>query len=205
MRVLPCADVGLLVELDGLDAVRALHAALEADPPPGVVDLVPAARTLLLRLDPRHADPAEVERAVRATRPRPPGSADDVGAEPVELPVVYDGPDLAEAARLAGVGERELVAAHTREVWTVAFGGFAPGFGYLAGAAWPFDLPRRAEPRPEVPEGAVGLAGPFSGVYPRSSPGGWQLVGRTDVRLFSLDRDPPALLRPGVRVRFVST
>ncbi|MQA11604.1 MAG: carboxyltransferase domain-containing protein [Pseudonocardiaceae bacterium] len=199
MRVLRCADSGVLIELDGLAAVQALHAALAADPPDGVTDLVPAARTLLLRLDPRRADIAEVERAVRATRPR---SGQHRVNELVQVPVVYDGADLAEVARLTGLTEREVVAAHTTGEWTVAFGGFAPGFGYLVGGDDRLQVPRRGESRTAVPPGSVGLAGRFSGIYPRNSPGGWQLIGRTDLPIWRLDRDPPALLRPGVRVAF---
>ncbi len=200
MRLLPCADAGLLVELDDLDQVLGLHAALQADPPPGVVDLVPAARTLLLRFDPDTADADEIERAVRRARPTRVAERE---AELVEIPVTYDGEDLAEVASMAGLTPRQVVAAHTGTEWTVAFGGFAPGFGYLTGATWPFDIPRRTESRTTVPAGAVALAGAFSGVYPRSSPGGWQLIGRTELIMWDTDRDPPALLRPGVRVRFV--
>ncbi|PRX44282.1 KipI family sensor histidine kinase inhibitor [Prauserella shujinwangii] len=199
MRVLPCADSGLLVELDDLDAVRGLHAALRAAPPPGVTDLVPAARTLLLRLDPEVADSVEIERVVRGTRPVP---GTEGSGELVRVPVVYDGADLAEVARLTGLTEHEVVAEHTRREWTVAFGGFAPGFGYLVGGSPRLEVPRRAESRTRVPAGAVGLAGTFSGIYPRSSPGGWQLIGRTGLEIWRPDRDPPALLRPGVRVRF---
>ncbi|MEU6643744.1 allophanate hydrolase subunit 1 [Saccharomonospora sp. NPDC046836] len=199
MRLLPCADSGLLVELDDLVAVRALHAALEADPPAGVIDLVPAARTLLLRLDPLRADVSEVERAVRAVRPV------DVArqqSELVRLPVIYDGADLAEVAELTGLTEREVVVEHIGAEWTVAFGGFAPGFGYLTGGSALLEVPRRAESRTRVPTGAVALAGNFTGVYPRESPGGWQLIGRTEAAMWQADRDPPALLRPGVRVVF---
>lgn len=197
-RVLPCADHGLLLELPGLDAVQALYAALRADPPPGVRDLVPAARTLLLHLAP-DADAAAVERAVRAV---PPGAGEGGDGELVRVPVVYDGADLTEVAELTGIGPREVVRLHTGAEWTVAFGGFAPGFGYLAGGPPELTVPRRTEPRTRVPAGSVGLAGEFSGIYPRSSPGGWQLIGRTDLPVWQIDRDPPALLRPGVRVRF---
>ncbi|MFC4004231.1 5-oxoprolinase subunit PxpB [Prauserella oleivorans] len=200
MRVLPCADSGLLVELAGLDEVRALHAALEAAPPAGVLDLVPAARTLLLVLDPALADPAEVERAVRTAEP---ADVSQGSGELLRVPVVYDGADLAEVAALTGLTEREVVTEHTGTEWTVAFGGFAPGFGYLTGGSPKLEVPRRAESRTRVPAGSVGLAGTFSGIYPRSSPGGWQLIGHTDLVLWQVDRDPPALLRPGVRVRFV--
>lgn len=199
-RVLPCGDAGLLVELSGLDDVLALHGALEDRPPAGVVDLVPAARTLLVRFDPLRTGPGEVERAVREAEPVP---VQRKSGELVEVPVVYDGPDLADVAEHTGLSEPEVIAEHTATEWTVAFGGFAPGFGYLTGGSGRLDVPRRAESRTRVPTGAVGLAGTFSGVYPRSSPGGWQLIGHTDLAMWDVDRDPPALLRPGVRVRFV--
>ena len=117
--------------------------------------------------------------------------------------MTYDGPDLAEVARLTGLDEDEVVAAHTGTPWRIAFGGFAPGFAYLTGGDERLRVPRRDEPRTTVPAGAVGLAGEFSGVYPRPSPGGWQLIGSTDAPLWDPDRDPPALLGPGGWVRFV--
>lgn len=199
MRVLHCADSGLLIEMDDLEGVLALYAALAAEDLPGVTDLVPAARTLLLRLDPRRADPAEIERTVRAV-PVEHGRLPDRGQ--VTVPVHYDGEDLADVARLTGLSERDVVHAHTAVEWTVAFGGFAPGFGYLTGGDGSLRVPRRSESRTRVPAGSVGLAGEFSGIYPRQSPGGWQLIGRTDLRIWQVDREPPALLRPGVRVRF---
>jgi KipI family sensor histidine kinase inhibitor len=200
IRVLQCADSGLLIELADLAGVHALCAALADDRPAGVTDVVPAARTVLLLLDPEGADPAAVERHVRglrpSTRPRAPGPL-------VEVRVDYGGPDLPDVARLTGLTEREVVAAHTGRVWEVAFGGFAPGFSYLVGGDPRLEVPRRGEARISVPAGAVGLAGSFSGIYPRASPGGWQLIGRTRVPLWQIDRDPPALLQPGMRVRFV--
>lgn len=199
MRMLRCADSGLLVELDDLGAVRALHAALTQSPPPGVIDLVPAARTLLLRVDPVTADMAEVEYAVRTA---PVGEIARHRSELLRIPVSYDGEDLRDVARLTGLTEREVVAEHTGVEWTVAFGGFAPGFGYLVGGSGRLEVPRRTESRTRVPAGSVALAGGFTGVYPRESPGGWQLIGVTDVELWRVDREPPALLRPGVRVRF---
>ncbi|MDI2027094.1 5-oxoprolinase subunit PxpB [Saccharopolyspora sp. TS4A08] len=199
MRFLPCADSGLLIELADLQQVHALYAALSEEPPEGVIDLVPAARTLLLQLDPRRADLRAIEEAVRAAEPRH-GLRGE--GEELEVPVVYDGADLAEVARLTGLTEREVVDRHTGADWKVAFGGFAPGFGYLTGGPEDLVVPRRTESRTAVPAGAVGLAGAFSGIYPRESPGGWQLIGRTDLQIWNIDRDPPALLRPGVRVRF---
>lgn len=205
MRLLRCADSGLLVELGGLDEVLALYGAVADTPPPGVVELVPAARTLLLRLQPGGADVAAVAGAVRAAweaGPQRAGGPHEAG-ERVEIPVVYDGPDMAEVGELTGLGPAGVVAAHTGTEWTVAFCGFAPGFGYLVGGDPRLHVPRRATSRTKVPAGAVGLAGEFSGVYPGESPGGWQLIGHTPLRTFDLEREPPALLRPGVRVRFV--
>ncbi|WP_153398376.1 5-oxoprolinase subunit B family protein [Ornithinicoccus halotolerans] len=199
MRVLPSGSHGLLLELADLGEVLAHHAALEQARPEGVLDVVPAARTILLALAP-DADPAEVAARVRDLRPRPPGAA---GREPVELPVRYDGEDLAEAARLLGIDPAELVRRHAGEEWTVAFCGFAPGFGYLTGARYAWSVPRRDTPRAAVPAGAVALAGEFTGVYPRRSPGGWQLIGTALTEVFDADRDPPALLVPGTPVRFV--
>jgi KipI family sensor histidine kinase inhibitor len=201
MRVLPSGSTALLVELADLDEVLALYAALEEDRPPGVVDLVPAARTVLVVTDPALTTLDAVEAAVRRTVPRP-GRRDS--AEQVEVPVVYDGEDLGDVAAHLGVDPGEVVRRHAGTEWTVAFSGFAPGFGYLTPADGAWDLPRRPSPRTRVPAGSVALAGGFTGVYPRESPGGWQLVGRTDVAVFDLSRDPAALLRPGVRVRFVA-
>ncbi|CND68966.1 Kinase A inhibitor [Mycobacterium tuberculosis] len=195
MRIIPSGDAALLVEPPD---PRALYAALAAATPAGVADVVPAARTLTLLLDPS-ADPAAVAAAVRAARPVPAGGA----AGAVEVPVVYDGADLGEVAARTGLTPAGVVAAHTGTPWRVAFTGFAPGFGYLEGGDPRLDVPRRAVPRVRVPAGAVGLAGRYSGVYPVESPGGWQLIGRTEAVLWDLDRDPPALLRPGVSVRFV--
>lgn len=199
MRISRCADSGVLVELDDLVAVQRLFAAIAPDPPEGVTDLVPAARTLLLRLDPERADPGSVERVVRET---PPVDLESGTGGLLRVPVEYDGADLAEVAGLTGLTEREVVEAHTGSEWTVAFGGFAPGFGYLAGGSGDLEVPRRHESRVSVDAGSVGLAGRFSGIYPSRSPGGWQLIGRTDLEIWRVDRDPPALLRPGVRVRF---
>lgn len=119
----------------------------------------------------------------------------------VEVPVVYDGPDLAALADHLGLSPVELVAQHTAVEHVVAFCGFAPGFGYLTGSPW--DVPRLASPRPRVEPGSVGLAGTWTGVYPSASPGGWQLVGRTDLVLWDPSAPRPALFEPGTRVRFV--
>ena len=201
MRLRPYGDTGLLVEADDLDTVLGLHAALDAAPLPGVVDLVPAISTLLIRLDPARTTVAEVAAGVRAVEPRRPA---DREAGRVEVPVHYDGEDLDAVGEVTGLGRQGVIAAHTGQVWTVAFAGFAPGFGYLSGEDERLRVPRRDEPRTRVPAGAVGLADRFGGIYPRPSPGGWQLIGHTDLAIWDLSRDPPALLRPGVQVRFVA-
>ncbi|WP_432924814.1 5-oxoprolinase subunit B family protein [Microbispora sp. CA-135349] len=197
-RVRRCGERAVLVELDRLEEVVALYDALAAEPPPGVVDVVPAARTVLVRFEPP-ASLAAVESAVLAVRP---AGGHGATSEEVMIPVVYDGDDLADVAGLTGLTVREVVAAHTGTPWTVAFCGFAPGFGYLIGGDPRLAVPRRPEARVRVPAGAVALAGEFSGVYPRESPGGWQLIGRTETVVWDIAADPPALLRPGVRVRF---
>ncbi|NYJ02029.1 allophanate hydrolase subunit 1 [Nocardioides thalensis] len=130
-------------------------------------------------------------------------SSPAAGGREVVVPVAYDGADLDVVARLTGLSVEEVVAAHTGTSWRVAFGGFAPGFAYLVGGDPRLQVPRRDTPRTAVPAGSVGLAGEFSGVYPRESPGGWQLIGRTDEVMWDVDREPPALLAPGATVRFV--
>jgi KipI family sensor histidine kinase inhibitor len=198
VTVLPCGDAALLIEVDGLDEVLALADALRADPPTGVLDIVPAATTVLLTTAPR-TDLAAVRRAVLDLDIEP-GAATPAG-ETVEIPVVYDGPDLDEVGELTGLGPDGVVQAHTGTPWRVAFGGFAPGFAYLVDGDPRLDVARRVEPRTTVPAGSVGLAGQFSGVYPRPSPGGWQLIGHTELTLWSMADG--ALLQPGGLVRFV--
>ncbi|WP_345605819.1 5-oxoprolinase subunit B family protein [Pseudonocardia adelaidensis] len=197
MRLLPCGDSGLLVEVDGLPEVLALADAVRAAPPVGVLDVVSAARTVLLCIEPG-TDLTEVRRAVLGLDIEP-GAAPPEG-ERVEIEVVYDGPDLDEVGELTGLGADGVVEAHTGTPWRAAFGGFAPGFAYLVGGDPRLEVARRRESRTSVPAGAVGLAGEFSGVYPRSSPGGWQLIGHTDAELWNIDRG--ALLTPGCTVVF---
>lgn len=192
---------GLLVELPTGEAAEALHAELlrrrADDRLPPVREIVPGARTVLLD---GLADPARLA----ADLPHwqvPPLHREDRPA--VRIPVRYDGPDLADVAALWGVSVEEAVRVHAAAEYRVAFCGFAPGFGYLTGLDEEHHVPRRAEPRTRVPAGAVGLAGPYTGIYPRSSPGGWQLVGTAvDTVLWDTGRSPAALLEPGTRVRF---
>jgi KipI family sensor histidine kinase inhibitor len=212
-HLLPVGESAVLVELDGLEDVLSLDAAVRSAMSAGdsaladVVDVVPAARTLLLMVR-DGADIAPVRAALSTlsvgARGHTVTGAD--GRSPsgsTAIAVHYDGPDLAHVSELTGLSHEELVAAHTGTPWRVAFAGFAPGFAYLTGGDGRLQVPRRAEPRTSVPPGAVALAGGYSAVYPRSSPGGWQLIGHTDIAVWDVDREPPALLAPGTVVQFV--
>lgn len=206
VRLLPSGASALLVETDSLADVIALHDALAASAPVGVVELVPAARTLLVAVDPAVLPLESAASWVRRTAAAPADAAaeapDAAPAAEVVVEVDYRGDDLAETAGLLGVSPEHLVARHAEAAWRVAFIGFAPGFAYLVAEDWPFDVPRLDVARTRVPPGAVGLAAGFSGAYPRESPGGWRLVGRTDAALWDPHAEPPALLAPGRRVRF---
>ena len=200
MRLRPAGERGLLVEVESLELVHRLHAALRALDPPGVVELVPAYRTLLVVADPERAGALDELAARLPALELPP--ADAVAGDPVEIPVRYDGQDLPEVAGLTGLDVEEVVRRHTAPEYTVAFLGFSPGFPYLVGLDPALEVPRRDTPRTSIPAGSVGLAGGQTGIYPSASPGGWQLIGRTEVTLFDPRRDPPALLAPGSRLRF---
>jgi KipI family sensor histidine kinase inhibitor len=197
MRILTASDHALLVEAADLDEAMRLNLAWEGVP--GIVERIPGARTVLVRFDPLRVSAAELAIALAATEI---DTAHLPGTGEVTVPVRYDGEDLDEAASLLGVSPEELVNRHLAADWRVAFSGFAPGFGYVVSSDPLFDVPRRSSPRTRVPAGSVALAGQFTGVYPRESPGGWQLIGRTDAVMWDIDRDPPALLSPGTTVRF---
>ncbi len=197
-----CGDTGLLVELGDNDRVHALAAAVRDGDIEGITDLVPALNTLLLVLDPEVTGPADIEARLRDLKVVPLPAGD---RRTIEIPVVYDGEDLAWIARHCSLDEREIVRAHTEQPWRVAFCGFAPGFAYLVGGDPRLNVPRRGESRIAVPAGAVAIAGEFSAVYPRRSPGGWQLLGHTDEPMWDTEADPPALLVPGHEVRFRET
>ena len=201
MRVLTARDDALLVELDDLDQAVALYESLLADPVRGVGMPVPGARTLLVPFRPSAITAAELAAELRS---RPLERRAAATARTVEIPVRYDGADLAEAAELLGWSPDELVRRHTGAAWTVGFVGFAPGFAYMTSDDAELVVPRRSTPRTRVPAGSVALAGQYSGVYPRESPGGWQLLGRTDAPVWDVTRERPALLLPGDRVRFVA-
>jgi len=191
VNVRPAGDRAALIELSDNDTARAVARVLAGRA--GIVDVVPGHRTVLVTWEGE----------------RPP--LDDVAPAPVgatgrsaELAVTYDGVDLDDVAGLAGLSREEVVARHTAASYVVAFLGFVPGFAYLLGGDERLRVPRLDTPRERVPAGSVALAGRYSGVYPRATPGGWRLLGRTDALLFDADREPPALLAPGDRVRFVA-
>lgn len=197
MKVLPYGRDAFLVEPDDPSEVLAFAraAALDGD----VVEAVPAACTVLLRL---RSGSAEAVRRRIDTLDLTAGPEPHDRGEPLVLPVVYDGADLESTAAEVGLDADGLVRAHTAVEYIVAFCGFAPGFAYLRGLDPRLHVRRLAEPRTRVPAGSVAIAGEFTGIYPRSSPGGWRLLGRTEAPLWDLNRDLPALLTPGTAVRF---
>ncbi|WP_405168165.1 allophanate hydrolase subunit 1 [Nocardia sp. NBC_01499] len=203
LRILPAGDRSLLVAPDEHADLVAFIDLLRRELPSGVHDVLPAAQTVLVTMTDA-ADSRAVEeqlrqlfRTIQGT-----GSAEPEPDAVRVIPVRYDGPDLESVAAQLGISVRALITAHTRAVWRCSFIGFAPGFGYLETAVPGLAVPRRAVSRTSVPAGSVALADGYSAVYPRRSPGGWQLIGTTDVRMWDLDRAEPSLLRPGTRVRF---
>lgn len=202
--LIPYGDRGLLIDFsdhkDPLGQVLAYQSQLQRAGLESIIDLVPAAQTLLITFD---RNPSQI------TLPKLDAQAaahSSGNAHTIE--VSYSGDDLDELADELGVSTEELVTAHTETTWTAAFAGFAPGFLYLRPdltnphAKVFANISRRSQPRTSIPAGSVGLAGGFSAVYPQSSPGGWQLIGTTEARMWDIDRDQPALLQPGDTVRF---
>jgi KipI family sensor histidine kinase inhibitor len=214
----PLGESALLLRFgEGLDAatnarVHAASAALQAAHLPGIVDIVPAYATLALHYDPlawvdtRNGSPSNhVAAAVRAIFETPPTATHRETAH-IDIPVCYGGehgPDLDALAHHAGLETADAIARHSAAIYTVAMLGFAPGFPYLFGLDTALHMPRHATPRTRVPAGSVAIGGAQTGIYPTELPGGWQLIGRTSVTLFDARRDPPSLVMPGDRVRFV--
>jgi KipI family sensor histidine kinase inhibitor len=201
MNILPVGLSALLVELDGQDEVWALHAELlrrrdEADLPKSM-EIVPGARTVLLDgvTDPRGLARELHEQVLPPVAP--------LERPLVVIPTVYDGEDLEDVAMSWGVHVSDVAGIHSGHELRVAFLGFAPGFAYLTGLPEGFRVPRRPTPRPAVRAGSVGLAGEFTGVYPRATPGGWQLIGHTDVTLWDGTSARPSPFELGTRVRFI--
>jgi KipI family sensor histidine kinase inhibitor len=200
--VTPSGEYGLLVEPPTPEGLAELRAALRRRTFSGVTDWVAGERNILLVLE-KEGDRSIVHRELEAALTNREASRIDVETAVLDVPVVYDGADLPDVAGTLGLTPRQVIEQHTRIVWTCAFIGFAPGFGYLTSADGALAVPRRREPRPSVPSGAVALAGGYSAIYPRSSPGGWQIIGSTELQLWDVEANPPNLIGPGTRVRFV--
>jgi KipI family sensor histidine kinase inhibitor len=215
MRVEPLGDSALLVrvveEFDpekSLDAMVGGAQALERAAIPGVVELVPAYTTIGVFLDPARIVPFDelktaIEHALQSSM-KPADQRAEMGGV-IEVPVCYENefaPDLADVARHAALPEEEVVDRHATASYRVTCVGFTPGFPYLSGLPAELATPRRASPRKEVPTGAVAIGGTQTGIYPRKSPGGWNIIGRTPLLLFDVQRQPPALFHAGDRVRF---
>lgn len=215
---LPIAEHALLVQwenrIDPLlnDAVQHLYRTLSAMNLPGLLDLAPAYSSLALVLDLAwfdrrfpEANPLQVAQGWVESALKSPGNFEAVAGRLVEIPVCYEGdfaPDLERPAAWSGMEVSEIIAHHTGPEYRVYLIGFLPGFAYMGTVDARLAAPRLARPRERVPAGSVGIAGLQTGVYPLESPGGWNLIGRTPLRLFDPARPEPVLLRPGDRVRF---
>ncbi len=224
VRALPAGRHALLLELGDPGEALAVYDRLQQLRRAGAVSLgevVPAAETVLVSTPgdvealsgvlralgagpgrPAGTAPAARPSDTRSSLPGPARGAGVSGPAPVEVPTSYDGEDLEQVARAWGMTRAEAVATHTGLRHVAAFSGFLPGFAYLRGLPAELAVPRRATPRPRVPPGSVAVAGTYSGIYPKASPGGWQVLGHTDLELFDPARDPPALIVPGATVRF---
>jgi inhibitor of KinA len=213
-RIVPAGDSAILIELGSEiaptinDQVYSLARSIELAEIPAVVELVPTYRSLLVSYDPLVSGYAEIEGLVSEITARSLNDVESVAfdAKIIELPVVYggeDGPDIENVAKHAGLSVQDVIDIHTGTDYRVYMIGFAPGFPYLGGLDERIATPRLKTPRLSVPAGAVGIAESQTGVYPNASPGGWQLIGRTAVRLFDVDSSTPSLITPGAKVRFV--
>ena len=197
-RIRRYGSAAWLIECDASE-VTGLLAAIDSGLP-SVTEATPGARSLLVRYDPAATDADDLARQLKQLTPK---EADPASEEIVTLPVSYTGPDLQSAASACGLTVNELISRHHAPIYSVAFCGFAPGFAYLTGLDSRLQLPRRSSPRSRVEPGSVAIAAEYSAVYPSASPGGWHLLGNCPTVLFSIDRDPPAVLLPGKRVKFV--
>ncbi len=224
MEITPLGDSALLIRVaenfddapgDALNKVLATKRALEAAQIPGVVELAPAYTTIALFYDPVRATDAGapiegvfgwieqwIREALSGVKENP---ADQTEKALIEIPVCYETDfalDLEQVARHAGVHWKEVVDLHCGAEYRVHCVGFTPGFPFLGGLPRKIATPRRDVPRKEIPAGSVAIGGTQTGIYPINSPGGWNVIGRTPLRVFDLQKDPPALLRAGDRVRF---
>lgn len=203
-HILPAGEHAILIEFDEPRAPAAFAHHLRTQNIAGIDDVVPTQYTVMVFAD--RTTPHQLLREIVVAQLDSHQGRDHTPQQPIRevtIGVHYNGADLASLATTCGLTPTELIELHTSLVWTCDFIGFAPAFGYLTSPDNPLDVPRHRQSRPQVPAGAVALAGPYSAVYPRSSPGGWQLIGTTAVTLWDLDSDPPSLLSAGTRVRFI--
>lgn len=202
MRFITVNLTHFLVELSSLEATLALFDSLTDTPLSGIEEIVPAARTLLIRFQPSQTSMRQLSMAITQ---RPLVSSSQRPCQIITIPVHYQGEDLADLADLSGLTVPQVIQYHQESVWKVAFTGFAPGFAYLTSPDWQWQIPRRNTPRTRIPAGSVAVAGIFSGIYPKASPGGWQLIGHTEQAIWDLNLASPALLTPGAQVQFVAS
>lgn len=215
-RILPAGDAATSIEFGSViseeinDRIYSFAEALEAAPPEWLMELVPTYRSLLVQYDPLLFDfdqiEAEIKTRLAATSTNSDTTAPERKKLVYELPTLYGGehgPDLETVANHAGLSADQVVSTHSSTAYRVYMIGFSPGFPYLGGMDEKIACPRLATPRTRVPAGSVGIAESQTGVYPSESPGGWQLIGRTPVKLFDPDESPPSILQPGHFVKFV--
>lgn len=210
-RFLPCGDSAVSVEFGRdidrpiNDRVQALFRGLQQVPFPGLVDLIPSYRSLLVQYDPTVISWEEIKNRLGASCRVLEETARGGELPIVEIPVCYGGdfgPDLLEVASRLGLSSEEVIAIHSEALYYIYMIGFTPGFPFLGGLDPRLFIPRKKIPRERVPAGSVGLADRQTGIYSLDSPGGWQLIGRTPIRLFDLNRPNPIYLQAGQRLRF---
>lgn len=213
MLIKPCGETALLIDLSDsdtnpLNAAIKLRAAIESASAsgaiPGIAEIIPAAATVLVHIDPALVHLSDAAQLIAELDCEDTEDQASSAHSHIEIPVSYSGPDLESLARHLQLSPQKLIKLHGELTWTAAFGGFAPGFMYLVSEDFPFTVPRLASPRTAIPAGSVALAGGFSAVYPQSSPGGWQLIGHTEVAMWDTQRRNPALIQPGDTVRFIN-
>lgn len=197
MKIMPYGDRAVLAEFEDLESTIAAYASMEDSKPSGVLGLVPAARTVLVSVDPERIGLRALVDWINSLEV---GTAAYADSKEVTIPIRYDGADLEEVAKILGRSTEALIDWHLKTDWVCAFIGFAPGFAYLAGGG--LSVPRLETSRPEVPRGSVALAGEFCGIYPRNSPGGWRIIGTTEAELWDGELETPALITPRTRVKF---
>jgi inhibitor of KinA len=209
-KILPCGDSALSVEFGSVidplinQQVQSLFSKLKSEPPLGLIDLIPTYRSLLVQYDPFVLSFKDFRKIIFSLGDLSNGVVETVGPL-VEIPVCYGkdfGPDLGEVADFLHLSEGEVIEIHSKALYHVYMIGFTPGFPYMGGLDPRLFTPRKKVPREFVPAGTVGIADQQTGIYPLDSPGGWQLIGRTPVKLFDLNREEVFYLKPGDRVKF---